>query len=147
MPYLPPRDAGTALHFEDQEHPRSRAMNDLQRQLEEALATIRRLTRELSKEQARHAETTQAYNKTVSNMVAVARENALLSYELERLKRSSRSVPMGEVEGLPFAISADEAKAIRKAIARLHHPDVGGDEQRMKLWNAVLDRLDEGEML
>jgi hypothetical protein len=31
--------------------------------------------------------------------------------------------------------------AIRKAMARLHHPDVGGDPERMKAWNAALDRI------
>jgi hypothetical protein len=28
-------------------------------------------------------------------------------------------------------------------MARLHHPDVGGDAERMKAWNAVLDPLEE----
>lgn len=143
MSYLPPRDSGTAPRDGEQEHLRPRLMNDLQRQLDEAQATIRRLNRELAKEQARHAETAEAYSKTVTNMVAVARENALLSHELERLKRTSRSAPVSDMGGLPLDVTPTEAKVIRKAMARLHHPDVGGDEQRMKVWNAVLDRLDQ----
>ena len=35
-----------------------------------------------------------------------------------------------------------EVGAIRKAMARLHHPDTGGDAERMKAWNAALDPLD-----
>lgn len=141
MAFLPHRDSGTAPRSDEQEHSPPRAMNDVQQQLEEAQAMIRRLNRELSKEQTRHAETTQAYNKTVSNMVLVARENAMLTHELERLKRHTRAMPDADVR-LPLAITPDEAKAIRKAMARLHHPDVGGDELRMKQWNAVLDRFD-----
>ncbi|HEX6287847.1 MAG TPA: hypothetical protein VFZ66_01585 [Herpetosiphonaceae bacterium] len=118
-------------------------MSELQRQLAEAQTTIRRLTRELAKEQARHAETSEAYTKTVRNMVEIARENAVLTHELERLKRSARVAPSINLSFLDLDITSHEAKAIRKAMARLHHPDVGGDEQRMKIWNALLDRLDD----
>jgi chromosome segregation ATPase len=120
-------------------------MSELQRQLVEAQTAIRRLNRELAKEQARHAETTEAYTKTVSNMVEIARENALLTHELERFKRSARATPSVSLSYPDLDITPNEAKAIRKAMARLHHPDVGGDEQRMKVWNALLDRLDDGE--
>jgi hypothetical protein len=34
-----------------------------------------------------------------------------------------------------------DTRAIRKAMARLHHPDVGGNPDRMKAWNATLDRM------
>jgi hypothetical protein len=142
---LPPRDPGAPPWKIDQEQNRSRMMSDLQRQLDEAQAAIRRLTRELAKEQARHAETTEAYTKTVTNMVAVARENALLTHELERLKRAARPNMSIDLGGLPLDVTPTEAKVIRKAMARLHHPDVGGDEQRMKVWNAVLDQLDEAQ--
>lgn len=128
-----------------QEPPRSRIMGELQRQLDEAQTAIRRLTRELSKEQARHAQTTEAYTKTVTNMVEVARENAVLTHELARLKRMGRPSARPDRGTLPFDITTNEAKVIRKAMARLHHPDVGGDEQRMKLWNAILDQIDAAE--
>lgn len=139
---FPPRDPGASPWNAEQEQPRSRTMSEQQRQLEEAEATIRRLRRELAKEQARHAETAEAYNKTVTNMVAVARENAILTHELERLKRSARPGSAADLAALPFDVTPAEAKVIRKAMARLHHPDVGGDEQRMKIWNALLDQID-----
>jgi hypothetical protein len=42
-----------------------------------------------------------------------------------------------------LALTPDEVSAIRKAMARLHHPDTGGDAERMKLWNAALDPLEQ----
>ena len=129
----------------EQEQMRSRTTSELQRLLDEAQAELRRLARELRKEQARHAETSQAYNKTVSNMVDISRENALLTHEIERLKRAPRPARSTSIDLLGIDLTPNEARAIRKAMARLHHPDVGGDEQRMKAWNSVLDQLDEAE--
>ncbi len=106
-------------------------------------STLRRLTRELNKEQARHAQTTDAYNKTVANMVAIVQENLTISNELERLKRQRREAEYHS--GLTITPMPHEARAIRKAMARLHHPDVGGDEQRMKAWNVVLDKFEGGD--
>ncbi len=125
----------------DEECPRTTA--ELERALAEAQATARRLTRELGKEQARHAQTTDAYNKTVQNMLGIVQENLTLSNELERLKRNQREIMYHS--GLAITPQPDEARAIRKAIARLHHPDVGGDEQRMKAWNVVLDKYENGD--
>jgi|GEM_PF-1448689 len=141
----PSRDPNAPSRMAEQDSARGRTMSELQRQLEEAQHTIRRLTRELAKEQARHAQTSEAYSKTVTNMVEVARENALLTHELERLKRSTRSssLDMPNIAGIDLKPS--EVKAIRKAMARLHHPDVGGDEQRMKVWNSMLDQLEEDD--
>lgn len=141
----PSRDPSSSPRLGEQELPRSQTVGELQRQIVEAQTTIRRLNRELAKEQARHAETTEAYTKTVRNMVEIARENAILNHELERLRRSSRPAQAISLSQLDLDITPNEAKAIRKAMARLHHPDVGGDEQRMKAWNALLDRLDDGE--
>ncbi|HEY0736383.1 MAG TPA: hypothetical protein VGD69_15825 [Herpetosiphonaceae bacterium] len=141
----PSRDPSSPLRLGEQELPRSQTVSELQRQIVEAQTTIRRLNRELAKEQARHAETTEAYTKTVRNMVEIARENAILTHELERLRRSPRPAQAVSLSQLDLDITPNEAKAIRKAMARLHHPDVGGNEQRMKVWNALLDRLDDGE--
>lgn len=141
----PSRDPSSPPRLAEQELPRSQTVGELQRQIVEAQTTIRRLNRELAKEQARHAETTEAYTKTVRNMVEIARENAILSHELERLRRASRPVQAISLSQLDLDITPNEAKAIRKAMARLHHPDVGGNELRMKVWNALLDRLDDGE--
>ncbi len=136
-------DSGPKPWMTEQEPMRSRTISDLQRQLDEARNELRRVARELRKEQARHAETSEAYSKTVSNMVEISRENALLSHEIERLRRATPRVARSRaVELHGIDITASEAKAIRKAMARLHHPDVGGDEHRMKVWNAVLDQLD-----
>ena len=125
----------------DDEQAESTVITALQREVEEARATIRRLTRELNKEQARHAQTTEAYNKTVANMVEIAQENTLLSNELERLKQARNREQHGSIS-LPLIPTPSEARVIRKAVARLHHPDVGGDEQRMKAWNTLLDRFE-----
>jgi hypothetical protein len=104
---------------------------------------VRRLTRELGKEQARHAQTTDAYNKTVANMLSIVQENLTLGNELERLKRQQRYAEY--TSGLQIEPMPHEARAIRKAMARLHHPDLGGNEQRMKAWNVVLDKFEHGE--
>ncbi len=125
------------------ESTRPRTNEELQRDLEEARNTVRRLTRELGKEQARHAQTTDAYNKTVANMLSIVQENLLLSNELERLKRQQREITYHS--GLAITPLPHEARLIRKAMARLHHPDVGGDEQRMKAWNVILDKFENGE--
>ena len=49
--------------------------------------------------------------------------------------------PRIDIGALAGQISDDEINAIRKAVARLHHPDLGGDPERMKAWNAALDRI------
>ncbi|MFQ3633243.1 hypothetical protein [Roseiflexus sp.] len=116
-------------------------------ELKEAHQTIRTLLRQLSKEQGRHAEIARAYNKTVANLVEITRENAALERERDMWKaraesamREQESIRIGNI---PFTLTAAEISAIRKAMARLHHPDAGGDAERMKLWNAALDPLEE----
>jgi hypothetical protein len=113
----------------------------LQKELDEAHRTIRSLLRQLSKEQTRHAETARAYNLTVANLVEATRQSALLEHERDMWKARA------EGKAAPFTVGAltltpAEIGAIRKAIARLHHPDAGGDIERMKLWNAALDPLE-----
>jgi hypothetical protein len=114
----------------------------LQRELAEAHKTIRSLLRQLSKDQARHAEMARAYNLTVANLVEATRQNALLEHERDAWKARAEGKPA------PFTLdkltlTAEEISAIRKAMARLHHPDTGGDVERMKLWNAALDPLED----
>src|SRR3712207_1550002 len=116
----------------------------LENDLAEAQAQVRRLTRELKKHQQRLAETAEAYNKTVANLVRTVHENNVLRYECERLKRLTPDEddrPAPEVLGM--AVTRMEVAAIRKAIARLQHPDVGGDAARMQAWNVALDRVEE----
>jgi hypothetical protein len=115
----------------------------IQRELEEAHQTIRRLLRQLDKAQARNTEVTRAYNLTVSNLVELTHDHQALQRECEAWKARAQSIatPLslgnGTLNVLPIEISA-----IRKAMARLHHPDTGGDSERLKIWNAALDALD-----
>ena len=116
----------------------------LESDLAEAQAQVRRLTRELKKEQQRLAETAEAYTKTVANLVRTVHENTVLRYENERLKQRMPRQAEQEVPRLfDFALTQIEIAAIRKAIARLHHPDVGGDPARMQAWNVALDQMEE----
>jgi hypothetical protein len=116
-------------------------------ELKQAHLTIRALLRQLSKEQDRHAEIARAYNKTVANLVEITRENAVLERERDMWKARAESAMREQAEcrigAFPFSLTAAEISAIRKAMARLHHPDAGGDAERMKLWNAALDPLEE----
>ena len=116
----------------------------LERDLAEAQTEVRRLTRALKKEQQRLAETAEAYNKTVTNLVRTVHENTVLRYEYERLKQR---VPAPDERPGPIVfglnVTRSEIAAIRKSIARLHHPDVGGDAARMQAWNVLLDDIEE----
>ncbi len=119
----------------------------LETDLAEAQAQVRRLTRELKKQQQRLAETSEAYNKMVENLVRTVHENNVLRYECERLKRRTGGGDRSHgpaPEMLGMTLTRPEIAAIRKAIARLHHPDVGGDIQRMQAWNVALDQLESG---
>lgn len=114
----------------------------LQHELGEAQKTIRNLLRQLSKEQERYSEATRAYKLTVANLVEITRQNALLEYERDmwQARAEGRPAPF-KLDSL--TLTPEEISAIRKAMARLHHPDTGGDAERMKLWNAALDPLDD----
>ena len=122
----------------------------LQRELDEAHRTIHQLLRQMRKEQARYDEIARAYNKTVANLTEIARQNTILEHEravlehdrdLWRARAEQTAQPLG-IGGLTLDLTPDEVGAIRKAMARLHHPDAGGDAERMKLWNAALDPLE-----
>ncbi|HEU5102748.1 MAG TPA: hypothetical protein VFU22_27190 [Roseiflexaceae bacterium] len=115
----------------------------LQHELEEAHKTIRGLLRQIDKAQSRYDEIARAYNKTVANLMEITRENALLEHERDMWQARAEGIvpPLNVGSGLP-ELTAAEVSAIRKAMARLHHPDTGGDAERMKAWNAALDPLD-----
>jgi hypothetical protein len=113
----------------------------LQKELEEAHRTIRSLLRQLSKEQTRHAETARAYNLTVANLVEATRQTAQLEHERDMWKARADGQAAPFTAGT-LTLTPAEISAIRKAMARLHHPDTGGDVERMKLWNATLDPLE-----
>jgi hypothetical protein len=115
----------------------------IQHELEEAHKTIRQLLRQINKEQARYDEIARAYNKTVANLTEVTRENAVLEHERNMWRaRAEHTSPQYAIGGLTLDLTPDEVGAIRKAMARLHHPDAGGNAERMKAWNAALDPLE-----
>lgn len=115
----------------------------VQRELDEAHKTIRSLLRQIDKEQARYKEIARAYELTVANLVTVTQENNMLERERDmwRVRAERTPAPLALGAGL-LELTSAEVSAIRKAIARLHHPDTGGDSERLKAWNAALDTLE-----
>src|SRR5690348_3775274 len=115
----------------------------LQHDLEEAHKTIRGLLRQIDKTQARYGEIARAYNKTVANLMEITRENALLEHERNRshARRDGIAPPLNLGSGLPELPQA-EVRASRKAMAGLHQPATGGDDERMKARHDALDPLD-----
>jgi hypothetical protein len=115
----------------------------LQHELEEAHKTIRSLLRQIDKAQAHYDEIARAYNKTVANLMEITRENALLEHEREMWQARAEGKATPVTIGLgTLDLTPAEVSAIRKAMARLHHPDAGGNAERMKAWNAALDPLE-----
>jgi hypothetical protein len=125
----------------------------LRRELAEAQALSRGLRRQLEKALQSANEAQRAHAKMVATLTETMRENTSLANERDVWRAKAQRLEAGvgaepgtpgapiDVSGLAGQISEDEANAIRKAMARLHHPDVGGDPERMKAWNAALDRI------
>jgi regulator of replication initiation timing len=100
------------------------------------------------------AEALRAHTKMVETLTETMRENTALTIERDMWQARARraaaqaqaaeQVPVYDIRSsLEVAdITEAEVRAIRKAIARLHHPDAGGNAERMKMWNASLDRLE-----
>jgi hypothetical protein len=111
--------------------------------LDEAHKTIRSLLRQIDKEQARYQEIARAYDLTVANLVTISHENNALERERDMWRARAQHTPTPFQLGTgALTLTAIEISAIRKAIARLHHPDTGGDSERLKAWNAALDVLE-----
>lgn len=111
---------------------------------DEAQRTIRTLMRQISKEQARYNTLSRSYAQTVANLEAANRENFELERDRDMWKgRAEGKPPLGSALPIPMELTAAEVSAIRKAMARLHHPDAGGDQERMQIWNATLDALEK----
>lgn len=114
----------------------------LQRELEEAQRTIRTLMRRLADEQQQQQQTRQAYEQMKQNIVEMNREHMMV--ERERDMWRMRAEQQGVVTSDNFPpLRIDEVNAIRRAMARLHHPDHGGDTERMKMWNKFLDQIEK----
>lgn len=130
-----------SLHYADRDR------TWLERELAAASTSARELRRRLEKTQQQLAETTRAYNKTIENMLDIIRENNTLTLECDRLRwqcqREGVTMNFGLGSNAIHHLTPEEARAIRKAMARLHHPDVGGNVERMQHWNVVLDRIEE----
>ena len=115
----------------------------LLRELAEAHATARTLQRQIEKEQAATAQVARTYKLTVENLVEITRKNAEIEHDRDAWRaRASATPTITSLGGEAFQLTADEISAIRRAMARLHHPDTGGDAQRMRVWNAALDLLE-----
>ncbi len=123
----------------------------LQRELSEVHALNRGLLRQLKKAQESAAEAVRAHAKMVNTLTETMRENTSLSIERDMWKARALKYELSDkpdssdqvidLTNLLPSISEEELSAIRRAIARLHHPDTGGSPERMKAWNAALDRL------
>lgn len=115
----------------------------LRREIDDAHRTIRALMRRLADEQEQQTKTKHAYEQMKSNIMEMNREFA--SVERERDLWRQRAEQIGGLEWIDSLpqLTTDEISAIRRAMARLHHPDQGGDSERMKEWNKILDRLDK----
>jgi hypothetical protein len=125
----------------------------LRRELAEAHVQNRSLRRQLEKSLASVTEAQRAHAKMVATLTETMRENTILTNDRDMWRNRAQrleaglsadlpdDVPPIDITGLAGQLSDDEVNAIRKAMARLHHPDVGGNPDRMKAWNAALDRL------
>ncbi len=127
----------------------------LQQEVHDVQAQNRVLQRRLKKAEESAAEALRAHAKMVSTLTETMRENSALVIERDMWKlRTQRAEGVQDQQGalassalfLPGIdhITEAEARVIRKAVARLHHPDSGGDTERMKAWNAILDRIEYG---
>ncbi len=139
---LPPHDESlnqrdyALLHHELHEaHVQNRS---LRRQLDKALAAV-------AEAQRAHAKMVQTLSETMRENMALTNDRDMWRHRAQRLAAGLTAdpeyTPQLDLTGLAGQISEDEINAIRKAMARLHHPDVGGNPDRMKAWNATLDRL------
>lgn len=123
----------------------------LRRELAEAQTLNRGLRRQLDKALQSVTEAQRAHAKMVATLTETMRENTTLANERDVWRAKAQRLEFGtgergpsqeiDISGLAGQLTEDEVNAIRKAIARLHHPDVGGDPERMKAWNAALDRM------
>ena len=125
----------------------------LRRELADMQALGRDLRRQLGKALQSANEAQRADATMVATLTETMRENTILVNDrdvwrakAQRLESGLAPEPGGQgrvidISALASQISEDEVNAIRKAMARLHHPDVGGDPERMKSWNAALDRI------
>lgn len=122
-------------------------------ELKESQATNRTLLRQLKKAQEATDEARRAHAKMVTTLTETMRENTMLAMERDMWRsRAERTPFIPEQQAVSpgtlleiVALTEEEVGAIRKAMARLHHPDAGGCTERMKMWNAMLDLLEQSK--
>lgn len=139
------------MHFEQFIHqPEDMAdidFNGLRHELEDAQKTIRGLQRAARKAQGQYDEIRRAYTLTVANLVQTTSRCSVLEQEREQWhRRGGERVASATFSTGMLILNAAEVAAIRKAMARIHHPDAGGDVERMKAWNTLLDRLEDEQL-
>lgn len=115
----------------------------LRREIDDAHRTIRALMRRLADEQEQQVKTKHAYEQMKANIMEMNREFATVERERDMWRQRAEQQGVLEWHEAMPNLTPDEISAIRRAMARLHHPDQGGDSERMKEWNKVLDRLDK----
>jgi len=112
----------------------------LKHEINEAHRTIRVLMRRITSEQEQQAKTQHAYEQMKQNIIEMNREYAVVEREREMWRMRAEQSSIHWNDQLPYLDDA-EINAIRRAMARLHHPDHGGDSDRMKQWNKLLDQM------
>lgn len=112
-------------------------------ELEQTQATRGRLLRQIEQEQASHQHIMHTYKRIVDHLVEISRQNMELERERDLWRSRLSASGMTTILDEQINLTTDEISAIRRAMARLHHPDAGGDTERMQLWNAVLDQLEQ----
>lgn len=112
----------------------------LKHEINEAHRTIRVLMRRITSEQEQQAKTQHAYEQMKQNIIEMNREYAVVEREREMWRMRAEQAGIHWNDQLPHLDEA-EINAIRRAMARLHHPDQGGDSNRMKQWNKLLDEM------
>ncbi len=115
----------------------------LQHELEQMQATRHRLLRQIEQEQASHQNIMQTYKNIVEHLVEISRQTMELERERDLWRARLSASGIATVLDEQITLTMDEIGAIRRAMARLHHPDAGGDTERMQIWNVVLDRLEQ----
>jgi hypothetical protein len=115
----------------------------LRREIDDAHRTIRALMRRLADEQEQQVKTKHAYEQMKSNIMEMNREFAMIERERDMWRQRAEHHGAFEWTDVFPQLTSDEISAIRRAMARLHHPDQGGDSNRMKEWNKILDKLDK----
>lgn len=117
--------------------------DELREELCAARRAIRAYEREARKAEGRYQELARAYQMTVSNLVRTSSTCTALEIERDMWRDRAEGRPAAaDFANGAMRLSRREITAIRKAMARLHHPDVGGDAGRMQAWNILLDALE-----